>query len=245
MNTCNVMLPESAPLLRGHLGSVDSSKSEDEVFAESFGMEQPEKSIGPFQSFVLITNNIAGPGLMGLPLLYKQAGIIPVTASIILICICSSFTGTLLSETIARIPNNANFSLNLEYSSVFDIIMGKRWYYIAEIFFLLACMVQVITGLVETAQSLDGFIDSYLMGETYALSLYPRLEFISWSSSGCVVTASEDCTTPFGGDDEHNFIVTFGYAITTVLFMPFGRGTFFSVATHIYSPLTFITRSPF
>jgi hypothetical protein len=221
------MVSESAPLLRARLESHDSTlsaKSEDEVFAEHFGMEEPEKSIGPFESFALITNNIAGPGLMGLPLLYKQAGIIPVTASIILICICASFTGTLLSETIARIPRNSNFSLNLEYSSAFNVVMGKKWYIVAEIFFLLACMVQVITGLVETAQSLDGFIDSYLLGETYALSIYPTVKFLAWSSTGCVVTATEDCTTPFGSDEDCYLIVTLGYAITTLLFMPFGRG---------------------
>ena len=221
------MSSESTPLLRDRISSQESTlstKSEDEVFAEHFGMEEPEKTIGPFESFVLITNNIAGPGLMGLPLLYQQAGIIPVSASIILICICSSFTGTLLSETIARVPKNSNFNLNMEYSGVFDVIMGKKWYIVAEFFFLLACMVQVVTGLVETAQSLDGFIDSYLLGKTYALSLYPSVKFLSWSSTGCVVTAQEDCTTPFESDQDSVLIVTLGYALTTMIFMPFGRG---------------------
>ena len=111
-----------------------SVKSSDEVFAEHYGMEQPEKTIGPYQSFILIANNIAGPGLMGLPLLYRQAGILPVTLSIVIICVCSSFTGTLLSEAIARIPGNADFSMNLEYSNAFDVIMGKKWYYLLEEF---------------------------------------------------------------------------------------------------------------
>lgn len=234
------MSAESAPLLRGRVQShesTSSAKSEDEVFAEHFGMEEPEKSIGALQSFILITNNIAGPGLMGLPLLYQQAGILPVTASIILICICSSFTGTLLSETISTIPKNANFSLNLEYSGVFDMIMGKKWYIFAELFFLLACMVQVITGLVETAQSLDGFIDSYLLGETYALSVYPTVKFLSWSSTGCDVTTKEDCTTPFASDDDCSLIVTLGYVVTTLIFMPFGRGMTILVLLYIVSPL--------
>lgn len=218
------MVSESAPLLPNRVPSDSSIKSNDERFADQFGMDEPEKSIGPFQSFVLIANNVAGPGLMGLPLLYEQAGILPVTLSIIVICVCASFVGTLLSETIANIPKNSNFERNIEYSGAFRIIMGKWWYALAEFFFLVACMVQVFTGLVETAQSLDGFIASYLIGETYALSLYPSLKFVAWSSAECVVTPLDDCTTPFAGAHNGTLIVTLGYAITCVIFLPFGRG---------------------
>ena len=218
------MVSEVTPLLRNRVHSNDSVKSDDEKFAENYGMETPEKTIGPFPSFVLIANNIAGPGLMGLPLLFQQAGILPVTASILLICLCASFVGCSLSETIARIPMNSNFDLNVEYSSAFRIIMGRNWYILAEIFFLLACMVQVITGLVETAQSLDGFIASYLLGETYALSVYPTLKFLNWSPTNCVVTPTDDCTTPFASDGDGTLIITLGYILTTAIFMPFGRG---------------------
>jgi hypothetical protein len=178
------------------------------------------QTIGPFASFALIVNNTAGPGLMSLPLLFQKAGIVPVTACIILTCVCSSINGTMLSEVLASIPKNADFSLGLEYSSAFDIVIGASAYYLAETFFLSACMVQALTGLVETAQSLDSFLASYLIGHTYALQLAPEVKFVEWAPDHC--KHPDGYCDPF--HDAGPLIISAGFVIVTLLFFPLGRG---------------------
>lgn len=157
---------------------------------------------------------------MSIPLLFQKAGIIPVVGCIILMCICSSINGTMLAEVIASIPGNSDFSLGLEYSSAFDIIIGSHAYYIAESLFLSACMVQALTGLVETAQSLDSFLASYLLGKTYAFRMTPPFGFIEWSPQSCI--HPEDFCDPF--DDAGPLVITLGFVIVTLLFFPLGRG---------------------
>lgn len=157
---------------------------------------------------------------MSLPLLFQKAGIVPVVSCIVLTCICSSINGTMLSEVIALIPKNSDYSLGIEYSSAFDIIIGANAYYLAETFFLSACMVQALTGLVETAQSLDSFLASYLLGHTYALQLYPEIMFVDWAPNHC--KHPEGFCDPF--HDAGPLIISLGFLIVTLLFFPLGRG---------------------
>ncbi len=158
--------------------------------------------------------------MMSLPLLFQKAGIVPVVSCIVLMCICSSINGTMLSEVIASIPGNSDFSLGLEYSSAFDIVIGAPAYYVAESLFLSACMVQALTGLVETAQSLDSFLASYLIGHTYALQLSPTIKFVDWAPDHC--KHPDGLCDPF--HDAGPLIISLGFAIVTFLFFPLGRG---------------------
>lgn len=158
--------------------------------------------------------------MMSLPLLFQKAGVIPVIVCITLTCICSSINGTMLSEVLASIPKNSDFSLGIEYSSAFDIIIGAHAYYFAEAFFLSACMVQALTGLVETAQSLDSFLASYLLGHTYALQLAPELMIVEWGPDHC--KHPDGFCEPF--HDAGPLIISVGFVIVTLLFFPLGRG---------------------
>jgi hypothetical protein len=213
---------EGTPLL-GNKPSGNESETADENFAITHGMDLPDKSIGEWGSFVLLANNIAGPGLMTLPIVFQQAGIVPTVSCIIAMCVCSSFSGALLSEVIQRLPGNSRYDLNIEYSALFDLIMGSTAYYIAESFFIVACMVQACTGLVETAQSLDSFLASYLLGETYGVQLWPTLEFRTWVPPDPSLHDDREVdSVPF--DDAGPLIVTAGYLLVSLLFFPLGRG---------------------
>ena len=96
-------------------------------------------------------------GMMGLPFLFQEAGIIPTTCCLLFISCSAALCGTFLSETIALVPGNGKYERKLEYSSAFRMIIGGSWYFIAEVLFLVTCMVQSIASLVETAQSFDGW----------------------------------------------------------------------------------------
>jgi hypothetical protein len=70
----------------------------ERMFDEKNGLSKPKKVIDSFGSFALVSNNISGPAMMGLPHLFHVAGILPVVFSIVLVFIGSSLTGTLLAE---------------------------------------------------------------------------------------------------------------------------------------------------
>lgn len=66
--------------------------------------ERPEQTIGGLGSFALVTNNVIGPGIMSLPALFRDAGVLPTSAALCFVCCCASLCGTFLSQTIAAIP---------------------------------------------------------------------------------------------------------------------------------------------
>eukprot|EP01038_Epipyxis_sp_PR26KG_P009537 gene9537-12845_t len=200
--------------------------------------EMKNKSIGWFGSFVLLSNNISGPAMMGLPHIFHQAGLIPSVICIILVCICSSLCSTFLAESIASIDGNHDYSRNIDFSHAFRIIVGKQWYVVAESLFLISCSVQACAGIVETAQSLDGFLASFLLHKTYGIQFLPKFQFISWSPTLCYSSANhpiqeldddnsnqngiiENCT-PF--HHAGPLVLTLGFIITTILFLPLARG---------------------
>ena len=186
------------------------------------------KSIDQFGSIALITNNISGPAMMGLPHLFHAAGIVPVVSCILVVCCCASLCGTLLADSIQRISGNRSFRKGINFSSAFRLIVGEDWYVVAETLFIMSCMVQACAAIVETAQSLDGFLASFVLGKTWALQIFPEPAILEWSPRDCkpateyeVESGLEDCT-PF--HDGGAFILTLGFAITVAVFYPLGRG---------------------
>jgi len=144
--------------------SVKDQLKENE-YAAANGLLRPEKTIDFFGSFALISNNISGPAMMGLPHLFHTAGVVPVVTAIAATFLGSSLVGTLMSDAIASIPGNVDFERNLSFSKAFHIILGPAWYALAEALFLVSCLVQACAAIVETAQSLDGFIASFVVGK--------------------------------------------------------------------------------
>jgi hypothetical protein len=102
------------------------------------------KTISYFGSIVLNTNNIVGPSLVSIPLVFQlgmfedretastfygvlfqsescsysethfSAGVIPTTIYFLLTWFTSSFAATMLCEAMQRIPGNLNFSKRYE-----------------------------------------------------------------------------------------------------------------------------------
>lgn len=184
------------------------------------------EDIGKLGSFVLIMNNLTGPAMLGFPSLFQQAGIIPVVCAILFVCVASSFCGTFLADSIASIPGNQQFRKNIDFSSAFRHTVGEDWYAVAETLFLIACGVQACAGIVGAAQSLDGFLASFLLGKTYAIQMYPEIKWISWDTSHCIGgsesgEAGDECT-PF--QNAGPLIFTLGFFLTSCLFLPLGRG---------------------
>jgi amino acid permease len=209
-------------------------QSAEEEAAHAAGVENPEPSLGNLNSFMLTFNNTIGPGLVGLPTVFLQAGLVPTLGCILLFWVSSSFCGTVLSDVISCIPGNSSFDANIDFSTAFRIIMGEDMFYFAETFFLLSCGVQVVAGLIEAAQSLDGFLASHLIGSTYALQVFPSPGLLQWDpslcaqGSNCVPFQQElpSASSPDGTDDTTGpiLIISLGYILSCAVFFPFSRG---------------------
>jgi amino acid permease len=245
------MTNESAPLINSSLegdslgdsqnyASINSCQNGEEIVIETqdtdgtrhrlqiSNEDKPMKTIGMIGSFTLLVNNLTGPGMLGFPSLFQKAGLIPVLCGISFVCISASLCGTFLADSIASIPNNHNFDMQVDFSSAFRYTVGEEWYVVAETLFLISCFVQAIAGIVSTAQSLDGFIASFLFGRTYAFEFYPNFGIISWTPELCheetsvsVESNLDDCT-PF--HNAGSLIFTVGFVITALIFIPLGLG---------------------
>lgn len=161
---------------------------------------------------------------MSLPQVFASAGYIPASCCILIVCIASSITGGLFSQAIGEIPGNSQFGKNITYATAFRILVDPYLAMIAERIFILACFIQCTAGIVQASQSLDSFIASYLLGNTYAIQVYPAIKFISWSEANCQsglneAETLENCVPFF---DNGPLIITLGYCIVVCLFLPLG-----------------------
>lgn len=66
--------------------------------------------------------------------------------ALMFVCATSSLCGTFLAQTIAAIPGNSNYSLGVDFSQAFRVLLGEGWYAVAETLFVVSCMVQVWRG---------------------------------------------------------------------------------------------------
>jgi len=209
-----------------HVGSTPSTATAVDDDAPLSTDTHPTKSIGLIGSFALIANTCSGPAIGAFPLLFQQAGIIPVTATIALIFIISTLSSTLLADTISKLPGNRTFSRNVSYSRAFRIIMGDEAYILAESLFLISCGVQAVAAIVAVAQSIDSLLSSVIIGHTYALQVLPSIQLINWSPALCngsVISKGPSSCIPFK-DDDSILLISLGFMITTAMFLPFGRG---------------------
>eukprot|EP00981_Chlorochromonas_danica_P011368 scaffold3979_cov158-Ochromonas_danica.AAC.1 len=181
--------------------------------------------------------------MLGFPNLFQNAGLIPVTISICFAWVASSLCGTLLADAIGSIRGNDDFSQQVDFSRAFRLIVGKKWYVLAEALFLTSCCVQACASIVAAAQSLDGFIASFLLGRTFGLQLYPEIAMVSWDTSACHEESefvpesdSEDCT-PFASAGP--LVLTFGFVLVSLLFLPLGLGHLKeTIAVQIFSMIS-------
>ena len=191
----------------------------------------PAKTISTFQSFALITNNILGPAMMSLPILFRTAGLLPTVMSILVIYVCTSLCGTFLTEAIQQIPGNREFRRNLDFARAFSIVAGEHWYHPVQILVLASCVSQVFAAIVETSQALDGFLASFVIGKTYALQ-FSTMSIIDWTSRECSLASHAKHATDEGVDvnlctpfaDADFGIITLGYVLVTAFFLPLGLG---------------------
>ena len=86
------------------------------------------KTLGLFSSIVIVVNNIAGPGMLVLPRVYKEAGWVLPSLVLALICVGSGLAAIFLVDTMARVPENGRFQRRIEFVNIFEEFWGCLLY---------------------------------------------------------------------------------------------------------------------
>jgi len=179
------------------------------------------KTITTFGSICLIVNNVNGPGMLELPALFQTAGWVPCVLMLGLACAISSILSVMFAEAIAKIPGNGQYCRRMEFSSVFEAFMGRRWFYITQLTFFLFLFTQNVASIVSTAQSLDAYLASTALGEAWALQLWPlpSLGLTSWHVPKSCLAEGVHCSA-FATQGPDAVLITAGYVVVAVLFLP-------------------------
>ena len=182
------------------------------------------RSIGVVGSFALCFNTLVGPGVLELPRVYQKAGWLPVTCTLCAVAVCSGFALTLFCDVVVRLDIGSGAATDAcgrhEFSDAFRHVFGRRGFRGALSLFVLCNTAQAVTAIVSTAQVADQAI-AFCFSRTFALELLPpTLRVLQWAERDCPPHTACVPFSPAGGDDDPVFILTLGYAITTLLLAP-------------------------
>eukprot|EP01064_Diplonema_japonicum_P025496 TRINITY_DN3691_c0_g2_i1.p1 TRINITY_DN3691_c0_g2~~TRINITY_DN3691_c0_g2_i1.p1 ORF type:complete len:599 (+),score=109.43 TRINITY_DN3691_c0_g2_i1:76-1797(+) len=193
--------------------------SEAVVAAGEFG----DKTIGFIPGFMLLCNNVTGPGFVGMPEANTKGGWL-LTMLLLFVCwILSALSCTMLLESIKKMPGNSKFEQRIEFTTVakHHFTGSRRWMYLTTlIVFLLAFMVSLITSVIESAQTMDKMFIEFF-GQSCALQLYNNESASVGGTFGfdCVSDGSSSSDSPFG---DKAYVISLGYVAILVVAVPLG-----------------------
>jgi hypothetical protein len=188
-------------VLHGHMAPEESIKEER---GKSLGV----KSIGTFLSFIFVINQIYGPGVLAIPLVYAQSGLVLTFFMVTFFLLVSSLAATCLAQAIASIPDNRQYQQRVEFGTAVEYYYGHKWHVAFQICLNITVQAYNIASVVICAQSLDqAFIAT--TGKMYAFELGPDTGFHEYLDTDAVYKSSRIC-------------LSLGYALITLFFLPAG-----------------------
>ncbi|KAI7851551.1 hypothetical protein BDC45DRAFT_428038, partial [Circinella umbellata] len=162
-----------------------------------------------------------GPGLSTIPAMFQQAGWLAPMFVFAAIGLLSTFSALFIIEALSSIRGNENFQAKVEFTTIAQLILGKKYHYFFQLILFLALQAVNIASIILAAQTLDSMLLTLFNG-TCGLGISPGRWF-------CISERSVLGNSPFSSDDY--YIFTFGYLVTAAMVMPLG---FFSLVENIY-----------
>jgi amino acid permease len=169
----------------------------------------PKKDIGTLDSFVYILIQMYGYGVLALPVIYQQVGLVVATLALILFTFFFGLAPLLVAEATALIPGNDKFQKRIEFANLIDFYFSKRWYYIFQVLLAGNLLLSNLTNIRVSSQIVDSLIQ-FFFGNTVAVVFYPN--------SKILVTKHVNY---FYGNDIV-LAISLGYVILTVTLLPLG-----------------------
>eukprot|EP00755_Sulcionema_specki_P017616 Sspe_Gene.11379::Locus_3839_Transcript_1_1_Confidence_1.000_Length_2162::g.11379::m.11379 len=182
-----------------------------------------DKTIGAISGFMLLVNNVTGPGLATMCNVNTSSGY-GVTALILLLCLFSSALAcTMLLESIKRIPGNSRFDQRIEFTTLAKVYFTGKWkwlYALTLAFFLFSFLTTLVTSVIESAQTMDSALIE-LFHKSCGLQLWSNKDAdVGAGKFGfvCVGDGASTSDSPFGD----SYIISIGYLVVLVLAVPLG-----------------------
>lgn len=184
-------------------------KSKDEKDAAAFG----HKTIGFIGGLSLLMNNITGPAMVTIPLVYQAAGWFTPTLCLIVMTLLSSLASGFLCEAMACIPGNEHFQGRVEFSTLVNFFFGKTGLILSQIFINAALQSANVAAIIECAQVADSTLIA-LFHKTCGLQIAPH--FMEWHC----ISQESSADSPFA--DGTYYLFTIGFLIMMALVIPMG-----------------------
>eukprot|EP00978_Attheya_sp_CCMP212_P015577 scaffold40115_cov58-Attheya_sp.AAC.8 len=175
-------------------------------------------TIGQLGSVAIGVHSLVGPALLSLPAACQRAGLIPTTITLMFAYLLSSLCALHMANIVSMVPGNRNFQKTVEFSEPFRIFWGPKMYAFTQATFFLCAMSQNVSAIVDTSQVIDNFL-GHTIGSV-ALQFFPS-NLLIWKQDACTKqeVADGQCD-PFNGDDGPNILLSAGYLVATLIFLP-------------------------
>mmetsp|Transcript_10441 Transcript_10441/g.30136 ORF Transcript_10441/g.30136 Transcript_10441/m.30136 type:complete len:465 (+) Transcript_10441:64-1458(+) len=175
------------------------------------------KSIGSFQSFVFLVNQIFGAGFVGVPLCMLHAGWLTVFFANAAICAISCIATFMVIKSMVRVPGNKHLEKREEYVATVQYFLGDRSATLIQVVYQVAIQAMNIAAIIVTAEAFDRcFIRCF--GQVPVIEVWPHAHVGGWSNVEKVYR---------GGYENHDgrqhtmiFAITGGYLFTALLCLP-------------------------
>ena len=146
-------------------------------------MTDVSKKIGRCGGFSFLWNNITGPGMVSLIIIYHYAGYVWATALIVGFGLTSGLAASFLCEAMSSVPGNQEFQGRVEMMSLARLSMGTVSYYLCLFMFIFNLLVANIAAIVESAQTTDATLIA-LFGKSCGVELFPNQTALCVGNSG-------------------------------------------------------------
>ena len=106
------------------------SKKEKKTCLYNFNIQlsmHMKQTITYLGSLCLNINNIMGPAIVAFPSIYAQSGWFLPTSLLLVVCVLSAFSSTMLCEAMQRIPGNHNLMKRYEFATTVKHYWGDKW----------------------------------------------------------------------------------------------------------------------
>jgi hypothetical protein len=170
----------------------------------------------------IAVNSLTGPAMVNLPATFARSGIIPTIFTLLFVCVLAALCSLHMANSISKVPGNADFNKEVEFSDAFRRFWGHRWFLVSQLLFTCCITCLNISSIVDTAHVIDTFIGHWVPNGTAAITLdsHWKPTILYWAAKDCPEEEDmEGMCLPFANVD--GIFVTCGNVITTVLLFPF------------------------
>ena len=170
-------------------------------------------------SIAIAVNSLAGPAILQLPYQYQQSGLIPTTVCVVFVGILSSYCSLHMANVVSQVPGNHDFRQTVEFSDPFRLFWNKSAYNITQVLFFLCATCTNVAAIVDTSEMVDSFLGFHFRSVGFN---FDDFAFQTWSHPPCSRReVKQGVCEPFGdGMIYGNHMLTLGYVITAIVFLP-------------------------